>query len=285
MRIAIASGKGGTGKTLIAASLALAVSPSRPVIFIDADVEAPNAHFFLKPELVENIPVTSFTPLIQIDRCDGCGECVDFCAFSALALVKKKILFFPELCHSCEGCRIVCPKAAIEKEQSIKGSIERGKARNGIDFRRGVLAIGEPRAPVVINALKKDLPQDKDQVIIIDCPPGTGCPLIAAVEGSDYCLLVTEPTPFGFSDLKMAVAAMEELRVPFGVVINKQGLNGNKTEVYCREKGIDILGRIPFQRSIGERYARGLTLLDGENSFHHELLEIFDGIQLKGVEP
>jgi len=282
MRIAVASGKGGTGKTLIATSLALAISQSEPVAFLDADVEAPNAHFFLKPEFFENTPVTSFAPRIQTEQCNGCGECVEFCAYSALAMVKKKILFFPELCHGCEGCRIVCPKAAIEKDQSMKGSIERGRAQSGIDFRRGVLTIGEPRSPVVINALKKGLSQNPNQVVIIDCPPGTGCSLMAAVESADYCLLVTEPTPFGFSDLKMAVAALEELHIPFGVIINKQGLNGNKTEVYCREKGIEVLGRIPYQRSIGERYARGLTLIDGDESFADELRAVFDRIKIKG---
>lgn len=279
MKIAIASGKGGTGKTLIATSLAKVISRSKSVIFLDADVEAPNAHFFLKPSFIENQTVTSFTPLVVTDRCDCCGKCVEFCAYNALALVKKKILFFPELCHSCQGCRVVCPQAAIEKDQSIKGTIDKGITPDGIDFRRGTLSIGEPRSPVVINALKKDLPQELNQVILIDCPPGTGCGVIAAVEGADYCLLVTEPTPFGLSDLKMAVAAIEELHIPFGVIINKHGLDGNKTEVFCREKGIDILGRIPFERSIGEKYAQGMTLIDGENNYIHDLLTIFKKIE------
>ena len=281
MKIAIASGKGGTGKTLIATSLAQAISRSKTVIFLDADVEAPNAHFFLKPQFTESQNVTSFIPLVVVDRCDGCGKCVEFCAYHALALVKKNILFFPELCHSCQGCRVVCPQAAIEKEQSVKGTIDKGKTPGFIDFRRGTLNIGEPRPPVVINALKKDLPQEPNQVIIIDCPPGTGCSLVAAVEGVDYCLLVTEPTPFGLSDLKMAVAAIEELHIPFGVIINKHGLDGNKTEVFCREKGIEILGRIPFEKSISEKYAQGMTLIDGGNNYANDLLAIFKRIEIK----
>jgi len=281
MKIAVASGKGGTGKTLIATSLAQTISRSKSVIFLDADVEAPNAHFFLKPDFFENQTVTSFTPLVIEDRCDGCGKCVEFCAYNALALVNKKILFFPELCHSCQGCRVVCPQAAIEKDQTIKGTIEKGKTSDGIDFRRGILNIGEPRSPVIINVLKKNLPQESNQVIIIDCPPGTGCALVAAVEDTDYCLLVTEPTPFGFSDLKMAVAVIEELHIPFGVIINKHGLDGNKTEFFCREKGIEILGRIPFEKSIGEKYAQGMTLIDGENNYAQELLAIFKRIETK----
>lgn len=281
MKIAVASGKGGTGKTLIATSLAKAISISKSVVFLDADVESPNAHFFLKPNFTENQTVTSFTPLVVAERCDGCGKCVEFCAYNALALVKKKVLFFPELCHNCQGCRVICPRAAIEKGQSIKGTIDKGKTPDGIDFRRGTLSIGEPRAPVIIEALKKDLPQEPNQVILIDCPPGAGCALIAAVEGADYCLLVTEPTPFGLSDLKMAVATIEELHIPFGVIINKHDLDGNKTEVFCREKGIDILGRIPFKRSIGEKYARGMTLIDDENLYIHDLLTIFKKIEIQ----
>ncbi|MGC8777343.1 MAG: P-loop NTPase [Candidatus Caldatribacteriaceae bacterium] len=285
MKIAVASGKGGTGKTLIATSLALALSLQKSVVFVDADVEAPNAHLFLRPDFTEEIPVLAFVPEIQEGLCDGCGECVNFCAFSALALVERKVLFFPELCHSCEGCRIVCPKAAIQKSQIPRGFVRRGKARNTIDFRQGVLVVGEPRASMVIHALKRNLPQDPETVVIIDCPPGTGCSLVAAVEDVDYGILVTEPTPFGFSDLKMAVAVMEELRISFGVVINKQGLDHGKLETYCRDKNIDIVGRIPFQKSIGQGYAQGLTLYDQGPAFHQELLQIFENIRLKGPKP
>ena len=174
MKIAVASGKGGTGKTLIATSLAKVISRSKSVIFLDADVEAPNAHFFLKPDFFENQIVTSFTPLVIDDRCDGCGKCVEFCAYSALALVNKKILFFPELCHSCQGCRVVCPQAAIEKDESVKGTIDKGKTSDGIDFRRGILNIGEPRSPVVINVLKRIFPKNRIKLLlsIVHLEPG-----------------------------------------------------------------------------------------------------------------
>lgn len=276
MVIAVMSGKGGTGKTLFATSLACALSTAQRIVFVDADVEAPNAHIFLKPNVEEERVVETFSPRIVEEKCDGCGECVNFCYFSALTLVKGKVLFFPELCHSCGGCELVCPQGAIKEASTEKGKIRRGVARNGIVFWEGRLKIGEPRAPAVIAELKKVAKEEFSEVLnIIDCPPGAGCAAIEAVSGVDFCVLVTEPTPFGLSDLKVALRAIEELGMPCGVVINKAGIGGANIIRLCEEKGVPVLGEIPYRRSIAERYAQGLTLVDGQDNLKKEVMDIY----------
>jgi len=288
MVIACASGKGGTGKTLLAVSLALACSSSERIVFVDADVEAPNAHIFLKPDIEEERVVEAFSPRIDEGKCDGCGECADFCYFSALTLVKGKVLFFSELCHSCGGCELVCPRGAVEEGAVEKGKIRKGVARGGIVFWEGRLKIGEPRAPAVITELKKAAKKEfPDTLTIVDCPPGASCALVEAVRDADFCILVTEPTPFGLSDLKAAFQAIQELGIPCGVVINKAGIGGGGILGFCEEKGIPILGEIPYRRSIAEKYARGLTLVDGEDNLKREVLAIYQALRRvasKGAE-
>lgn len=280
MVIACASGKGGTGKTIFSTSLALALSPKNQVVFVDADVEVPNAHIFLRPEIQEEKVLHAFSPEIISEQCDGCGVCAQFCSFSALTVIKGKVLFFPELCHGCSGCRIVCPKGAIREMLREKGLVRKGIARHGILFFEGRIRIGEPRASFVITRAKEEVQKSFPEALtIIDAPPGAGRAMVEAVSGTDFCILVTEPTPFGLSDLKVALATVREIGVPCGVVINKAGLNGGKVRLLCREKGIPVLGEIPYRRDIAENYARGLTLLDGEESFVQELVNIFQQIQ------
>lgn len=286
MVVACASGKGGTGKTLLAVSLALARSVFEPVLFVDADVEAPNAHLFLRPNIEEERMVEAFSPRINEERCNGCGECVSFCYFSALTLVKEKVLFFPELCHGCGGCELVCSQGAIKEGAIEKGRIRKGKARAGIVFWEGRLKIGEPRASVIIAELKKAVKSEfPDVFTVLDCPPGANCALVEAVSGADFCILVTEPTPFGLSDLKVAFQMVQELGVPCGVVINKAGIGGGGVQEFCKEKDIPILGEIPYRRSIAEKYAQGFTLVDGQDNLKEEVLAIYQALHrlvLKG---
>jgi len=230
MIISVASGKGGTGKTTVATNLALSIGRGQ---FIDCDVEEPNANIFLKTKINEHEEVQVEIPDIDKDKCDYCGKCSEFCAYNALAVVKANVLVFPELCHSCGGCEIVCPKNAIKWKKKQVGSIEHGFVKE-IDFYHGLLNVGEIQAIPVIKALKKKIDKDKD--VILDAPPGTSCPVIETINVSDYCILVTEPTPFGLHDLKLAIDVVRHLNIPFGVVINRDGIGNKKVETYCQNE-------------------------------------------------
>jgi len=249
--IAVASGKGGTGKTTVAVGLALI---SGPVLLLDCDVEEPNAHLFLSPALSGRQEVSIPVPEIDDALCNRCGRCVAACQFHALALMGKQLLVFPELCHGCGACKLACPEQAIREVPRIVGEVESGKAGE-IDFVHGRLNVGEPMATPVIRAVKNHLKASRPA--IIDAAPGTACPVVEAVKGSDFCLLVTEPTPFGLSDLTLAVEVMEKLSLPCGVVINRSGSGDEATEQFCREKQLPLIGKIPFSREAAEAYARG----------------------------
>jgi len=276
LTIAIASGKGGTGKTLVATSLALA--SDEDIQFLDCDVEEPNAYVFLKPQLQETIPVMLPLPRIDLEKCTGCGKCTEFCEYNALAVVKEKALVFSELCHSCGGCLLVCPEDAISETTRQIGVVEVGEAY-GMPVIDGVLDVGEAIAPPIINAVKA---QAKPNLItIIDSPPGTACPMIEAVKGSDYCVLVTEPTPFGYHDLTLAVGVARELDVPCGVIINRANIGDDKVHQYCESENIDILMQIPMDRKIAETYSDGIPLVEALPEYKGKFNELFKELMQK----
>lgn len=261
MKIAVASGKGGTGKTTLAVSLALS-APEESVIFLDCDVEAPNSHLFLKPLVESDFQVYLKVPEIDEDKCTFCGACRDICRFNAITVFGKTIMTFPEMCHSCGGCFRVCEAGAIKEKSRLVGRVEKGNAghNNRIKFVSGVLRIGEAMAVPLINAVKKEAANYSSALTILDAPPGTSCPVVSTINDVDFCILVTEPTPFGLHDLKIAVEVSKKLGVPFGVVINKAGLGDDAVERWCAEQNIPVLLMISFSREIAGGYARGIPL-------------------------
>lgn len=264
MIISVASGKGGTGKTTVAVNLGLSLTN---VQFIDCDVEEPNAHLFLSPRITREREGVLMVPRIEENLCTHCGTCAEVCAYNALAVIRPneeqqgKVLLFEQLCHGCGACSLLCPQKAITEEPRVIGTVRGGKAGD-MDFVDGKLNVGEAMAPPLIRQAKKQL--DTDKTVIIDASPGTSCPVVTAVKGSDYCLLVTEPTPFGLSDLNAAVGVLRILHLPFGVVLNRADIGDDGVESYCEKNHIPILLRIPFSRQIAECYARGIP-------FVHEL--------------
>jgi MinD superfamily P-loop ATPase len=233
--ISIASGKGGTGKTTVAVNMALSL---KDVQLLDCDVEEPNVHLFLRPKINETKPVYVSIPQVNEELCDHCGKCSEFCEYNALFVSPKKVLIFPELCHACGGCIIVCPKKAITGKKRKIGMVKIGMAGN-VELVYGELEVGEPMAVPVIKEVKKQINNHK--TTIIDSPPGTSCPVIESVYKSDYCVLVSEPTPFGLHDLKITVQVLEDMKIPCGVVVNRAGIGDKKLYEYCEEKGVPIL--------------------------------------------
>jgi MinD superfamily P-loop ATPase len=255
MNIAVASGKGGTGKTTVATNLAYVASRSgRDVAFLDCDVEEPNAGLFLNPEITDCTAICTPFPRVDEERCTLCGECSGFCRYSAIACLAKKVLVFPELCHACGGCSLICPEKAIAEVPRQIGHLEAGRA-SAIRFVRGILNVGEAKSPPVIRAVKAATPEA--DLIIRDAPPGTSCPVVESVRDCDLVLLVTEPTPFGLNDLKLAVKMACALGLPFGVVINRADIGDRRVENYCESEGIGILAEIPNDRAVAEAYSRG----------------------------
>jgi MinD superfamily P-loop ATPase len=272
VRIAIASGKGGTGKTTVATSLALSLQAGRTLV-LDCDVEAPNAHLFLQPVFERREEVGILIPQVDETRCTFCGRCAEVCQFHAIAVIGRHTLVFPELCHGCGSCHLNCPEGAIRERLDVMGVLEAGPTPAGITFARGVLDVGEPMAVPVIRQLKKWATESTErhpnspgealdwETIILDVPPGTSCPVVEAVRGADFVLLVTEPTPFGLHDLGLMVEVVRELNIPAGVVINRDGIGDRAVDRFCAEAGLPVLMRIPFEREIGEAIARGQPLV------------------------
>lgn len=270
MKIAIASGKGGTGKTTVAVSLALSL-PQNGVQLLDCDVEAPNAHLFLHPNIQGREEVVILRPSIDETICDLCGRCAEVCQFNAIAVVGEKVLLFPELCHGCGGCTLACPPQAIEEVPHVIGVVEWGSVGE-MAFAHGLLNPGDPMPPPIIRRLKARAQDGK--MVILDASPGTSCPVVESLRGSDYCLLVTEPTPFGLHDLKLAVEVARELELPMGVVINRADIGDAGVDRYCQEEGLPILMRIPFDRRIAEAYSGGTPLVEAFPDYKLRFREI-----------
>lgn len=276
MIIAIASGKGGTGKTTIATSLALTLSDiGCSVSFLDCDVETPNAHIFLQPKINLNEPVTLPIPSVNPDLCNACGRCVDVCQFNAIVLLGEIPLVFPELCHGCGSCTLECPEGAIVEIPNQIGQLERGITSNGVIFAHGLLNVGEPLAVPVITQLKNWHEYSKMGATILDCPPGASCPVVASLRGADFALLVTEPTPFGLHDLNQAVEITLELGIPTGIIINRDGIGDKRVDGYCQETGLPILMRIPFAQDIAHGIAQGQTLIDIRPEYRAMFIELY----------
>jgi MinD superfamily P-loop ATPase len=266
MIVAVASGKGGTGKTTIATSLAL--TAAKFINFLDCDVEAPNAALFLTPVLENRKDVGILLPVVDESLCTYCGKCAEVCEFHAIAVIGKRILVFPELCHGCGSCKLVCPEHAISERLDVMGLLENGMTAAGINFSQGVMNIGEPMAVPIIRQLKKWKPASPPAIEIRDAPPGASCPVVETIRGADFVLLVTEPTPFGLHDLKQVAAIVSELGLPAGVVINRDGIGDNAVEEFCSANNLPILLRIPMERRFAEAIASGKTLVEAAPEYH-----------------
>lgn len=274
MIISIASGKGGTGKTTVATNLAQVLG--NRVQLLDCDVEEPNAHLFLQPTFTQNEPVTTPIPLIDETKCTFCRKCADFCEFNALAVVGKQVLVFAELCHSCGGCMLVCPEGAITETSRELGTLNVGNAGE-VAFVNGRLRVGEAMSPPLIKRVRAAA--DPDRITLIDAPPGTSCPVIAAMHETDFVLLVTEPTPFGLHDLKLAVEAVKLLGIPAGLVVNRADIGDNAVFQYAEEEELPLLLTIPFDRQIAEAYSRGRMMVDALPEWRHQFIELFAKIE------
>lgn len=275
MIIAVASGKGGTGKTTVAAALAESVLD--PVEYLDCDVEEPNGAIFLNPVLERTEKVVQEIPVIDESICTSCGRCARFCRFNALVSLGTPPLVFPELCHSCGGCAIVCPAGAVSWREHPTGELSFGETGTGVKMVQGRLNVGSVMAPPVIRAVRNAA--FKEALTIVDCPPGTSCPVIEALSGVDYVLLVTEPTPFGLHDLKLAVETVRELALPFSVVINRFDQGDSGVEEYCQEEGVHVMLRIPHSRRMAECYSRGGTLPEAMPEFRSVLAGIPEAVR------
>ncbi|MDD2903808.1 MAG: ATP-binding protein [Syntrophales bacterium] len=257
MIISIASGKGGTGKTTIAVNLAVAMD--EPVHLLDCDVEEPNTHLFLRPKITESLPFEVEVPAIDEAKCTLCGKCQEICQFNAIAVLPETTLTFPELCHSCGGCFLVCPEDAVLSHKRLVGQVETGY-RGKIVFTHGRLRVGEAMAPPLIRRVKREAPSHG--MAIIDAAPGTSCPVVTTLQGSDVVILVTEPTPFGLNDLELAVGVTRQLKIPCGLAINRADLGDRRVHEYATRENLPILLEIPFDREAAEVYAQGGLLVE-----------------------
>jgi MinD superfamily P-loop ATPase len=300
MVITVASGKGGTGKTTVAVNLALSITADQQdstdhqsakpahLQFLDCDVEEPNAALFLRPTIQERREVGQMIPEVDLEKCTYCGRCAEVCQYHAIAVVGEKVLVFPELCHGCGSCSLNCPTGAIHEVLDVIGTIERGWA-GPVAFAQGTMNVGEPMAVPIIRQLKQwTIPPDAsarlggtpgERSVILDAPPGTACPVVESMRGADFVLMVTEPTPFGLHDLRLAVeVARDELGLPVGVVVNRDGVGDRGVDDYCEAEDIPILMRIPLDRRIAEAYSDGETLIKTLPEYREQFKNLYAAI-------
>ena len=273
MKISIASGKGGTGKTTIATNLAVALGEG--VSLLDCDVEEPNDHIFIQAKIDHSERVSVKVPEVDMGKCTLCGQCQEICQFKAIVVIGESVLTFPELCHSCGGCLEVCPENAITETGREMGFFESG-SRDVLDFAQGRLFVGQAMSVPVIQRVKEHIESDK--ITIIDAPPGTSCPVINSVKDTDFVILVTEPTPFGLNDLKLAVGMVKILKIPYGIIINRSDLGDKKVTEYAKEEDIPILMEIPFSRQIAEAYSRGGLIVETLPEWKEKFINLYDKI-------
>ena len=269
MKIAVLSGKGGTGKTSVSTNLS---ALNKNITLIDSDVEEPNASIFLKPIVTEEEKIFVEYPMVDSEKCTLCGKCGELCKFNAIIPAKNTALVLKESCHACGGCELVCPTGAITYEKREIGKVIKGKTIFDNYMEYGLLNVGEFSGVNVIKALNRNI-ADKD-LVIIDSPPGTSCATVVAVEDSDFAIVVTEPTPFGVSDMKMVVEMLREMKIPFGVFVNKVDLGDMEVYDYCREEKIEILGEIPFDKDIATYYSKGEVF----SNFMSHYKEVFENL-------
>jgi len=275
MIISIASGKGGTGKTLVATSLAISLKDRDRVQLLDCDVEEPNDHIFLRPVITISEAVCIPIPEVDEKKCTYCGKCAEVCVYHAIAVFAQHVLVFPNLCHGCGACSYLCPEKAITEVGRQIGVVECGHS-NGIEFAHGKLNVGEAMPTPVIRRVKAQA--NRDRIVIIDVSPGTSCPVVESIKDSDFCLLVTEPTPFGLNDLILAVETVKKLKVPCGVVINRAGVGDRKVEEYCLRECIPVLLTIPLDTEIARLNSRGITLIEGMPQWKESFIGLSDRI-------
>jgi MinD superfamily P-loop ATPase len=296
MIITVASGKGGTGKTTVAVSLALslaAMGDTADPVFLDCDVEEPNAALFLNPAIEERRAVGQMIPQVDLETCVYCGRCAEVCQYNAIAVVGENVLVFPELCHACGSCTLNCPTEAISEVLNVTGVIERGSSRSAplagaLEFAQGILNVGEAMAVPIIHQLKRwAIPPDAgDRPVILDAPPGNACPVVEAMNGADFVLLVTEPTPFGLHDLKQAVeVARDEMGLLVGVLINREGVGDRGVDAYCAAEDVPVLMRIPIDRRIAEAYSEGVPLVVALPEYAEQFLELYAQIERLVAQP
>lgn len=279
MIVAVASGKGGTGKTTLALALAQAAPETALVQLVDLDVEAPNAALFLRPDVQGTVVATTFVPRVDEDKCTYCRQCAELCQFKAIAVLGETVITFPQMCHSCRGCQLVCPVEAVSEDRRELGEISWGRAGQ-VDFLMGRLRVGEAMSPPLMRQVKKRL--DASKLVVIDAPPGTSCPAVEAVRGADVIVLVTEPTPFGVSDLEMAVEAFRPFGIPMGVVVNRAGLGDNRVYDYLDQAEIPLWLEIPFDRRVAEGYSQGRTLPQIDPTWGGRLAALWDRVLAAG---
>lgn len=270
MKVAVLSGKGGTGKTTVSTSLAKVTPDSQ---YADCDVEEPNGNIFMKQTRFESKPVLVLVPDVDDDLCTGCGACGDICQFNAIAVVKGRVLIFPELCHHCGACRLVCQLGAISELERSIGTVDVSADRSVV---QGCLNIGEPSGLPIIGAIQTYL--EPNRVCFLDCPPGAGCSVVKTLEGCQFAVLVTEPTPFGLHDLKIAVQLVKQMNIPAGVVINKAGGDQKELAEFCDEQRLPVLMEIPFSRELASAYAEGILPVDHDDSWHQAFKTLSDQI-------